>query len=238
MTKAEHRSPKLSKARAAGLFAACLWLAACGPARAQQKPAPPSEEDWRAALDAIRRIALDANETEEHRAGAVTACAKVLLWKNRHDEALKLCREVLKHAARKPVIDAALRAGCLVARNRHGHLRAEIDFLASCAQGAAAHEAASMTREINRTVQTLSSLAGRTMVPSPVVPRLPHWAAAGPRQTPGALHLDLPKIQPPEWYRFQPGKAHPALHVTLPRMEPPSWYGRSTFPLLKEPKKK
>ena len=214
-----------------------LWLAACSLAVAQQKTPPLSEKDWREALAVIRRIALDKNETEAHRSQAVTACVKALLWRERHDEALKFCREVLKGPDQTAVIDAALRAGGLVERNRRGHLRAEIEFLASWARGPHKQAASAIGRQLLAAVAALASLAAKTMVPGPVVPQPPPWAAAGPGSPPAALRFTMPKIAPPAWYQFQPGRAHPALHVTHPKMAPPSWYGRVSFPLLKEPRK-
>jgi hypothetical protein len=185
------------------------------------------------ALAAMREVALDRGETEEHRCNAVTASVKALLWRKRHDEALKLCQEVVKGADTPAVIDAALRAGCLAERDRHGHLRAELDYLASWPEGAPRQAAAALGQELSRAVQALSALGARALVPGPVEPRLPPWAAS-----PGALRVSLPEVRPPPWLRFEPGKLHPALRVAFPRMEPPDWYRRLSFPLLKEPKKK
>jgi len=237
-----------------------LWFIACSAAGAQQKTPPLSEKDWQKATTTIREIALDKKEAEGHRANAVTAYVKLLLWKKRHDDALKFCREVLKSASKTAVAAAALRVGCLVERNRHGHLRAELNFLASSSRGAHRHVASTISQQLNRTVQMLTSLGAKAMVPRPVVPRFPHWAAAGPGKAPQALNVaalvastprwypppgkapdvfrvTLPKIRPPTWYRFQPGRAHPALHVVHPKMEPPHWYRRVPFPPLKQPKK-
>jgi hypothetical protein len=190
-----------------------LCLAACSAARAQRKAPALSGRDWQDATAAMHKIALDKGETEEHRANAITACVKVLLRRKRHDEAMKLCREVLKAADKTAVIDAALRAGCLVERNRRGHLRAEINFLASQSKGAHGRAASAIARELDRTVHALTSLAARAMVPRAVAVRPPHWALA------------------------RPGQAPAALHVTQPKMAPPHWYRRVSFPLLKEPKK-
>jgi hypothetical protein len=191
-----------------------LCLAACSAAWAQQKARPASEKDWQEALAAIRQIALDKGQAEDRRANAIRAYAKLLLRRKRHDEALTLCREVLKGPAGTGVIDAALRAGCLVERDRHGHLRAELDFLASPAAAPHKHAASAIRRDLDRAVRTLTSLAARTMVPSPVAARLPHWAAA------------------------RAGKGPSALHVAPPRIQPPHWYAAVKFPLLKGPRKK
>ena len=234
---------------------ACLSIVACS-ASLTQGAAPPSEKDWQDALAAIRQVALDTKEAEEHRADAIAAIAKLLVRRGRHDEALEFCRQALKAANEQSVADAALRAGCLVARNRHGHLRAELDFLATARHG----RAAAVRNELQRAIQALDALAGKAMPPAPVVPKWPHWAAAGPGKAPGALNIPavtasapgwyprpgtapdlfrvrLPTIRPPSWYRFQPGRAHPALHVTHPKMAPPHWYSRVPFPPLKEPRK-
>ena len=234
---------------------ACLAIVACSTSWTQGA-APPSERDWQDALAAIRQVALDTKETEEHRANAIVAYAKLLVRRGRHDEALGFCREALQAAGEQSVADAALRAGCLVARHRHGHLRAELDFLAKAPHG----RAAAIRNELHRTVQALDALAGKAMTPAPVVPTWPHWAAAGPGKAPGVLSIPalavaapgfyprpgtapdlfrvkLPTIQPPGWYRFEPGKAHPALRVTHPRMAPPDWYGRVPSPPLKAARK-
>jgi len=199
-------------------------------ARAQEAAAL-TEEDWRTALAAIREVALDKSETEEHRGNAIAAYARVLLRKKRHDEALELCQEVLKGADKASVAEAALRAGCLVERDRCGHLRAELDFLASSTEGSSRQPAAALSQELSRTVQMLAALAGRPMVPAPVTARLPSWAAG-----PGALRVPIPEIHAPAWYRFQPAEVHPALRITRPKMEPPDWYRRISFPPLEEPK--
>jgi hypothetical protein len=190
-----------------------LCLAACSPGWAQRKAPPASDKDWREALGAIRRIALDKGQAEDRRANAIRAYAKLLLPKKRHDDALEFCREVLKGAAGTAVIDAALRAGCLVERDRHGHLRAEIDFLSSWSSGPAKHVASTIGRDLNRAVQALSSLAAKAMLPSPVAGRLPGWAAPA-------------------------GKGPSALNVAPPTMKPPHWYAGVKFPLLEEPRKK
>jgi hypothetical protein len=221
-----------------------------------QGAASPSEKDWQDALAVIRQVALDTTEAEEHRANAVAAYAKLLVRRGRHGEALEFCRKVLTGANGQHVADAALRAGCFVARHRHGHLRAEFDFLATASHG----RAATVRNELLRAIQALDALAGKAMTPPPVTPRWPHWAAAVPGKAPGVLDLPaaaasapgwyprpdiapdlfrvkLPTIEPPGWYRFEPGKAHPALHVTHPKMAPPHWYSRVPFPPLKEPRK-
>jgi len=204
------------------------------PSRAwAESAAPPTEEDWRTALATIREVALDKGEAEEHRCHAVVAYVKLLLPKKRHDDALKLCQEVLKTADKTSVADAALRAGGLVERGRCGHLRAEMDFLAPWTEGASRQAAAALSQELNRTVQALATLAGRPMVPAPVAVRAPSWAAG-----PGALRVPIPEIRPSAWYRFQAGEPHPALRITRPKMEPPDWYRRVSFPPLKEPKAK
>ena len=195
------------------LIVSGLCLAACSAAWAREKAPPASEKDWQEALAAIREIALDKGQAEDRRANAVRACVKLLLRKRRHDDALKLCREVLKGPAGPAVIDAALRAGCLVERDRHGHLRAELDFLASFSAGPHKHAASAISREIDGAVRTLSSLAARAMVPGPVAARPPHWAAA------------------------ETGRGPSALRVALPAIQPPHWLAGATFPLLKEPKK-
>ena len=220
--------------RAGALVASLCALASS--AASAQRATRASEDDWQRALAVIRRIALDKNESEPDRANAISAYARLLVWRKRHDDALAFCRQVVKSATESAVAGAALRAGCLVERDRRGYLRAELDFLASCSRGAHGGAASAIHRELSRAVQTLAALAARPMVPAPVVPRLPHWAAGGPGSGPAALRVALPTIAPPTWYRFQPGRAHPALHVTHPKMEPPHWYGRVSFPLLKPPK--
>ena len=231
MLRADHNIPF-----ATGVAVAALWLA-CGPAWGRPGQGP-SEKDWQDALAAIRRIALDAGEAEGYRAKAVTACVKLLLRRKRPDEALKFCREVAKAADKAAVIEAALRAGCLVERGRHGHLHAELDFLASWSRPPQGQAASALARELRRAALTLMSLAAKVAVPAPVVPRAPHWATAAPGQTPAALRVAMPRISPPAWYRFQPGRPHAALQVKLPRFTPPSWYGRVAFPPLKEPRSK
>jgi len=244
-------------ARQLARLAAGLWLVAAAVGWAQEQAPPLSEQEWDKALATIRAIALDPGEAAEHRANAVKAGAKALLWKGRHDDAMKFCLDVLKAGGEATVVDAALRAGCLVERSRCGHLRGEADFLATASAGAAAPAAAAIRQELKRMTAGLDLLAATPMVPGRVVPAFPHWAAAGPGQAPGVLHfaalsapapgwypapgttpgafrVALPEIAPPPWYRFQPGQAHPALHVTHPKMEPPQWYGGVAFPRLKE----
>lgn len=181
----------------------------CCPAWARPKRPALSEKDFRDALTAIRQIAMDKKQTQAHRANAVTAYVKALLWRKRHDDAMTFCRQVLAARDQPAVIDAALRAGCRAERDRRGHLRAEMDFLTSCSRGPARQAATAMTRELNRAVQTLTSLAARAMVPAAIVPRLPPWAGGTP----------------------------PALRVALPKIAPPTWYRRVAFPPLKEPKR-
>lgn len=193
---------------------AAVSLCACGAPRAGEKAPPASAKEWQEALAAIRKIALDRSATETHRAQAVAAYVKLQLGKGRPDDAMTFCQTVLKRTAATAVLDAALRAGCLIERNRRGHLRAELDFLASWSKGAGAPAAAVLRRELMRASEALRALAARPMVPEPVPLRLPHWAAAGP------------------------GRAPSALHGALPRMQLPSWVPRVAFPLLKEPKKK
>lgn len=208
------------------------WTCSVAPSRAWAA-APPTEEDWQTALAAIREIALDKGEAEEHRCHAIAAYVKLLLPKERHDDALKLCQEALKSTDKTSVADAALRAGGLVERDRCGHLRAEMDFLASWTEGASGQAAAALSQELNRTILSLAALAGRPMVPTPVTVRAPSWAAG-----PAVLRVPIPEIRPPAWYRFQAGEPHPALRIIRPKMEPPDWYRRVSFPPLKEPKAK
>lgn len=205
----------------------------------QQKAATPSQEEWLTALATIRQIALDDGETDDHRAHAVTAYVKALLWKKPHDHqgAIKFCREVLKGAGKEPLFAAALRAAGRVERDRRGHLGAEMDFLASFSGGSHAPTAAAIRRELLAIIGKLAALGAKPMVPAPVACRLPAWASAAPGRTPSALRITMPMIAPPPWYRFQPAKPHPALHVTHPKIQPPSWYRRVSFPPLKAPKK-
>ncbi|MBM4038659.1 MAG: hypothetical protein FJ290_09105 [Planctomycetes bacterium] len=189
--------------------------------------------DWQEALSVIRRVALDKAEPDEHRANAVLAYAKVQMGRGQHDEALKLCQEILKgFGERTGIAEAALRAGGLVQRCRYGTLRAEMDFLSPWATGAQGQAAYGMVQELNRATHMLGVLAGRPMVPAPVVPRLPHWAEA-PR-APGVAPLAMPA---PRWLAAGE-KAPDAFRVTLPRFEPPSWHGRLTFPRIEQPRPK
>lgn len=200
---------------AAFALAACLAAGcASSPASAQDAAPSLSDKDWQEALAAIRSIALDKHETDEKRANAVTAGVKALLWKRQHDEALKLCREVLGSAERTGVIEAALRAGCGVERDRCLCLRAELDFLAGFNAEPHRQVAAALSHELERALEALKLLAGKAVVPGPLEARPPHWATASPGTAPGALRVELPKIQPPPWY------------------------GRVSFPPLSEPKKK
>jgi len=198
----------------AGLLAVGLTAAGPSAARPRREGPEASDKDRQAAIEAIRRVALDADETEEHRANAIAAYAKLLVGSRRHDEALKLCIKVLAGTDKAALAGAALRAGCLVQRDRRGHLGAEAEFLASQAKGRHARTASALASELKRATRALASLAGRAMVPRPVAVHVPGWAAAGP------------------------GKAPSALRVELPRIGEPSWYGRVAFPLLKESKKK
>ena len=184
-----------------------------------------------AALAAIREVALDKGESDEHRCKAVTAYAKVLCPRRRHEEALKLCGEVLRGTDKAPVAEAALKAGCLIERDRCGHLRGERDFLAAWTDGAPGRAAAALREELNRAAYALATLAGRSMVPAPVPVRAPSWAVGQ-----GPLRGPIPELQPPAWYRFQPPEPPPALRVTRPKMEPPDWLRRLTFPPIKEPR--
>ncbi|HUT36261.1 MAG TPA: hypothetical protein VNE39_22425 [Planctomycetota bacterium] len=196
-----------------------------------------SAPDWQDALHVIRQVALNTSEAEEHRADAVLAYAKVQMGRGQHDEALKLCQEILKSAGDKAAVaEAALRAGGLVERCRHGHLRAELAFLSPWAGGAQGHAAYGMTQELNRATYMLGVLAARPMVPAPVVPRAPHWADASPGKAPAVLNLPPLAAPPPRWYPASVDAAPGALRVTLPRFEAPSWHARLTFPPLKEPR--
>ena len=188
------------------------WLAACPVTRGAATRSPPAAKDVQEALAAVRGVALDKDQPDESRAHAVVACARLLIWRGRHGEAIKFCREVLAAPQKAAVIDAALRAGCLVVRDRHGHLRAERDFLASCSKGTATSAASAIRRELERAAKALASLAGRTMLPSPVAVRVPSWAVGGP------------------------GKPPAALRAKLPSLAPPSWLDRAAFPPLKPPK--
>ncbi len=193
--------------------------------------------DLEDALRVIRGVALDRSETEEHRANAVFAYAKVAMARGLHDEAIKLCQEILKTGAeREGVVEAALHAGGLVARNRTCSLRAEQAFASDWAVGVHGHAAAAMVQELNRAIYMVGALAGRPMVPAPVVPRLPHWAEAPAGRAPAALGVAVLAATPPRWYPALADKAPDAFRVTLPKFEPPSWSARVTFPPLKEPR--
>ncbi len=148
--------------------------------------------DWQDALRIIRSVALDKAETDDHRANAVTAYAKLLIAKGQHDEAIKLCREILQSQQKADVADATLRAACLVERNRCRHLRAEMDFVEACSQGANAQAAVAIAQELKRATAHLDALAARPMVPGPALPRLPHWAEG--------LRVSPPKIEAPHWH--------------------------------------
>jgi hypothetical protein len=178
-----------------------------------QDAAPLADKDWQEALTAIRQAALDQDASEDQRALALTAYVKLLARRKQLDEASQFCRDVLKSAEKKPVIEAAVRAGCFLERQRHGHLRAESDFLASCPEGAARECATALRQKIAQAVQVLSSLTVKAAAPGPVALRFPPWATAVSGEGPGALR------------------------VVLPRIQPPPWYDRLSFPLLKEPKK-
>ncbi len=184
-----------------------------------------SAPDWQEALSVIRSVALDKAEPDEHRANAVLAYAKVQLGRGQHDEALALCQEILKgFGERTAVAEAALRAGGLVQRCRYATLRAEMDFLSPWASGAQGQAAYGMVQELNRATYMLGVLAGRPMVPAPVVPRLPHWA-----EGPQALRVAQLAAPAPRWLAASE-KPPDAFRVTLPRFEPPSWHARLTFP--------
>jgi len=190
--------------------------------------------DWDAALAVIRSVALDKTGADEHRANAVLAYARLQMGRGQHDEALKLCQEVLKGFEEKPAIaEAALRAGGLVERCRHGHLKAELAFLSPWATGVQGQAAYGMTQELNRATYMLGVLAGRPMVPAPVAPRLPHWADATQGKAPSALGLPPVVVAPPRWYPTTADKAPDALRVALPKFEPPPWSLRLSFPPLK-----
>ena len=148
--------------------------------------------DWPEALAIIRRVALDKTESDEHRANAVAAHAKLLIGRGQHDDALKLCNEILQGPEKAEVASAALRAGGLVERNRCGHLRAELDFVDAWSRGANAQAALAVAQELSREAVRLGLLAAKAMVPGPVALKLPHWAEA-PR-------VSLPKFDPPHWH--------------------------------------
>jgi hypothetical protein len=188
--------------------AAALVAASVSPA------AGPSRQDFEQALAAVRGMALDKTQTEAHRADAVLAAVRLLVWKERHEEAAALCREVLAGRGERAVAEAALWGGCLVERDRHGHLGAEREFLASFSKGLHASRASGFARELDRSARAMASFAARAMIPSPVATRVPGWAASAPGKSPDALRVSLPKIQPP------------------------SWLGRVDLPRLKEPKGK
>jgi hypothetical protein len=212
MKAMRHSLLLLAAAGAAGL---CLGTPVpAAPSAAASRPAEPTEKDWQDASAAIRRIALDKAEAEDHRTDAVRAYARLQLARGRPDEALALCRQVLESPDRPEILAAAIRAGCMVQRHSHGHLRAELDFLAACAGGAGAHAAAAAEQEIQRAIQAAGSLVGRSVVPAAAAVRAPHWATA------------------------EAGKAPSALVVSLPKVDPPTWLKGVTFPLLKDPKGK
>lgn len=173
--------------------------------------AGPTEKDFEQALAAVRAIALDKAETEAHRADAVRAAVRLLVWRKRHDDAVAFCREVLAGRDEKAVVDAALRAGCLAERDRHAHLGAERAFLADFTKGPHAAPASAVLRDLDRAA-ALSASAAQRSIPSPVTVRFPSWASSAP------------------------GKGPDALRVSLPKLEPPSWLNRISLPLLKEPR--
>lgn len=197
-----------------------------------------SASEFAAALTAIRNVALDRSAAEEHRFNAILAYTKVLMAQGRHDEALTLPQEILKTGAeRERIVEAALRAGGLVERNRTCTLRAEHAFASAWAGGVHGHAASAMVQELNRAIHMVGALAGRPMVPAPVIPRLPHWAEAAEGRPPGALSVPALVASPPRWYPSAAEKAPEAFRVTLPKFEPPHWLLRLVFPPLKEPRK-
>jgi hypothetical protein len=185
-----------------------------------QDAAPLPDRDWQEALTAIRQAALDRDASEDQRALALTAYVKLLARRKQLDQASRFCQDVLKSAEKKSVIEAAVRAGCFLERERHGHLRAESDFLASCSEGAARECATALRQKTDQAVQVLSSLTVKATAPGPVALRPP----------PGQFG-DRPDV------RSVPELPAGALRVVLPRIQPPPWYDRLSFPLLKEPKK-
>ncbi|MBM4030950.1 MAG: hypothetical protein FJ291_04095 [Planctomycetes bacterium] len=189
--------------------------------------------DAEAALRVIRQVALDRSEADAPRANAVLACARLLMASRRHDEAMKLCDEVLKTFGEKSAVaDAALRAGCMVERHRHGHLKAELAFVSSWTIGTHGQTASAMAHELSRAAAVLGALAGRPMVPAPAVPRLPHWAEAAPGKPPWVLSVPPLAAPVPGWYPAG-GRASETFRIALPRFEPPYWSSRLAFPPLK-----
>ena len=186
-------------ALAVAVVAASLSPAAALEAASPSPAAVPGAEDFGKALAAVRGVALDKAETEAHRVGAVRAAVRLLVWKKRHDDAIAFCREVVAGRDEKAVIDAALRAACLAKRDRHAHLGAEREFLAGFAKGPHASPASAVLRDLDRAAASLSAMAGRRPVPSPVPVRSPSWAASAPGKGPEALRVSLPKLEPPSW---------------------------------------
>ena len=189
--------------------------------------------DWQEALAVIQRVALDRAESDEHRATALAAYAKLLISTGQHDEALALCRKVLQAPEKVDVASAALRAGGLVERNRCGHLRSELGFVDAWSRGANAQAALAVAQDLSRGAAHLSLLAAKAMVPGPVALKFPHWAEAGPGRAPSALAIAGVFVRAPSWYPPK-GKAPDALRVSLPQFAPPHWRARLTFPALKE----
>jgi hypothetical protein len=190
--------------------------------------------DAEAALRIIRQVALDRSEADEYRADAILASARLLMARKQHDEAMKLCDEVLKTFGEKSAVaDAALRAGCMVERHRSGSLKAELNFVSSWTIGTHGQTASAMAHELSRAAAVLSALAARPMVPAPAVPKLPHWAEAAPGKPPWVFSGPPLAAPVPGWYPTG-GRATETFRIALPRFEPPYWFRGLTFPPLKK----
>jgi len=241
-------------------MAATSLLAAAGVADT------PTEKEWQLALAATKSVALDAAQSDEHRANAVTAYARMQIVRGQTADALAVCRAVFDNPTNAPVAAAAIQAACHVRRHADGHLGGPADLIAQwerTAKGGASRAALNTARvSLARTRAALMSAAGRNPVPKAHQVRVPNWMTPRGPRGPRALEIPRPKTAAPDWLNsdntrpgnplavklsvFTPPKwyftkdragAPAALAVKLPVYTPPAWKAKVAFPLLKEQKK-
>jgi len=194
---------------------------------ATDAPAPPTDEQWKLAVAAARKVALDPAEPDEYRANAVIAYAKMQAHRGQVAEALKVCRQVFDNPTNPPVATAAIKAGCFLRRHADGQMGGPGALIAQwerTAKGGASRQALNTARtDLNRMRAALMSLAGRRPVPPARFPDMPAWGRRRGQDPPHALNFSRPKVDPPGYILPRKDAGPAALAVSPPEIKPPSW---------------
>ena len=256
--------------------AALLWAMALMPSAAWPQTAPPasapasapasqeappdnsplSEAEWAQALSAVRTVALDADRPAAQRGDAVVAYARLQGLRGQADDAVSVCKQVFDNPVSLEVAEAAVRAACLVQRQKDGHLAGAVALARTwkSSPGPASKQAAdNVAADLARTLGHLAGLAERQFPPPPTLVALPNWAVVQPKAGPAALGFPphkmecpawaapaekgpaalqstvLPAFTPPEYTALDGAKGPRALAVNGPVYAPPEWYARLSF---------